>query len=453
MGPIWGSEEYFTMYKIDGKTFLNIQEQVQKNKADIAAYKNLQFTLNNFGITVLGEFLTVEDIPEGTYEYGDAFLIGEEEPYDIYVYTRTDDPDVGEFINLGPLSIVGPAGPAGPQGEQGIQGIQGVQGPAGPTGATGATGAQGPKGETGSQGPAGIQGPQGDPGQSFMIVGEITSASQLPDPSETPRNYAYVLDDGDISTPNQLYYITGDVGDEVWSHATFAGTGTTVSVNGTPVSTWDANTKQDVLVSGTNIKTVNGTSLLGSGDIDTKEIVNISIQSSGTIGSTDLAKITATPHPMLRDTDTGRIYLCTGETNQGYYLNYGTIIGYDTLQSVQITTDTGAMLKTTQNLQWNLTTAGVPNDTLSTVIGFNSVGSVRKQALATVATSGDYTDLINTPTIPSTASDVGALPATMCTLQTTAPTAAITDGGVHIVYLASAPSTRYDGYIYLIRNA
>ena len=408
------------MYTIDGQVFRNIQEQVQKNKADIAAYKNLQFTLNNFGITVMGEVLTEEDIPEYDYQYGDAFLVGEEEPYDLYVYTRTDDPDVGEFINIGPLSVVGPQGPAGPQGEQGIQGIQGIQ---------------------------------GDPGQSFMIVGEITSASQLPDPSETPRNYAYVLDDGDISTPNQLYYITGDVGDEVWSHATFAGTGTTVSVNGTPVSTWDANTKQDVLVSGTNIKTVNGTSLLGSGDIDTKEIISISIQNSGTIGSTDLAKITATPHPMLRDTDTGRIYLCTGETNQGYYLNYGTIIGYDTLQSVQITTDTGAMLKTTQNLQWNLTTAGVPDDTLSTVIGFNSVGSVRKQALATVATSGDYDDLTNKPTIPSTASDVGALPATMCTLQTTAPTAAITDGGVHIVYLASAPSTRYDGYIYLIRNA
>ena len=36
------------------------------------------------------------------------------------------------------------------------------------------------------------------------------------------------------------------------------------------------------------------------------------------------------------------------------------------------------------------------------------------------------------------------------TFQTTAPTAAITDGGIHIVYLSSEPATKYDGYIYLI---
>ena len=36
------------------------------------------------------------------------------------------------------------------------------------------------------------------------------------------------------------------------------------------------------------------------------------------------------------------------------------------------------------------------------------------------------------------------------TFQTTAPTQAITDGGIHIVYLSSEPETKYDGYIYLI---
>ena len=36
------------------------------------------------------------------------------------------------------------------------------------------------------------------------------------------------------------------------------------------------------------------------------------------------------------------------------------------------------------------------------------------------------------------------------TFQTTAPTGAITDGGIHIVYLSSEPATKYDGYIYLI---
>lgn len=39
------------------------------------------------------------------------------------------------------------------------------------------------------------------------------------------------------------------------------------------------------------------------------------------------------------------------------------------------------------------------------------------------------------------------------TYQTSAPTAAITDGGIHIVYLTSEPTTKYNGYIYLIAEA
>ena len=51
----------------------------------------------------------------------------------------------------------------------------------------------------------------------------------------------------------------------------------------------------------------------------------------------------------------------------------------------------------------------------------------------------------------ATTDDVSTkLDATKCTYQTTAPTAAATDGGVHIVYLTSEPSTKYSGYIYLI---
>lgn len=38
------------------------------------------------------------------------------------------------------------------------------------------------------------------------------------------------------------------------------------------------------------------------------------------------------------------------------------------------------------------------------------------------------------------------------TYQTTAPTSAITDGGIHIVYLTSEPTTKYNGYIYLIKE-
>jgi len=44
------------------------------------------------------------------------------------------------------------------------------------------------------------------------------------------------------------------------------------------------------------------------------------------------------------------------------------------------------------------------------------------------------------------------LNAELSTLQLTAPTSAITDGGIHIVYLESEPSNKYDGYIYIIKE-
>jgi hypothetical protein len=39
------------------------------------------------------------------------------------------------------------------------------------------------------------------------------------------------------------------------------------------------------------------------------------------------------------------------------------------------------------------------------------------------------------------------------TYQDTEPTGEIADGGVHIVYLSAEPSTKYNGYIYMIAEA
>ena len=169
---------------IDGKIFRNIQEQVEKNKEDIAAWTNIEFTLNNFGITVLGRVDAEADIPEGTYEYGDAYLVGEEEPYDIYIFTRNGAD--GEFINMGPLTIVGPQGPTGEQGPAGTieigtvtTGAAGSSASVTNTGTSenailnftiprGPTGAQGPQGEQGIQGETGATGAQGPQGRRAL---------------------------------------------------------------------------------------------------------------------------------------------------------------------------------------------------------------------------------------------------------------------------------------------
>ena len=59
------------MIKIDNEIYRNIQEQVQANKDAIEAFSNVEFTLNNFGITVLGKVDYVSDIPESDiFSYG-----------------------------------------------------------------------------------------------------------------------------------------------------------------------------------------------------------------------------------------------------------------------------------------------------------------------------------------------------------------------------------------------
>lgn len=489
------------MFTIDNVTYRNIQEQVQKNKSDIAAFTNIQFTLNNFGITVLGRLDSESDIPAQVYEYGDAYLIGEEEPYDIYIYTRTDVEGEGEFINMGPLSVAGPEGPQGPAGQDGADGAAatiaigsvttGAAGtnvsvtnsgtstaavlnftiPRGAKGDTGATGAQGERGLTGERGPQGIQGIQGDPGQSFIIKSTISNTSQLPSPSTSPRNEAYVYSDGDASTPDRLYFITGNEGEEVWSYCNFASVGTTVSVNGSGVSTWNANTKQDALTTssvsdGTITKVIGfdslGAIVKGNASLGNNVVQYVEIPSSQTqiLDAATIAAITATPQPCLKDTTTGAIYVPTATANSGTILNWYALRDYAMTEEVSFNTTTQRMSRTTWEIQKKFRASETPTESsefmVEYVIGFAGdqlTSAVRKMPIASVARTGSYADLSNRPTIPSSASDVGALPDTMCTYQTTAPTAAIADGGVHIVYLSAEPATKYSGYIYLIDEA
>lgn len=74
---------------------------------------------------------------------GDAYGVGAEAPYDIYIY----DGVTGTWINNGPLQ--GAKGDAGPQGQKGDKGDPGDTGPQGPKGDTGETGPQGPAGADG----------------------------------------------------------------------------------------------------------------------------------------------------------------------------------------------------------------------------------------------------------------------------------------------------------------
>lgn len=236
---------------IDNKTYRNLEEQVLKNKEDIAKHYAVDRVIADWGIKVLGVVPAVEDIPVATYEYGDAFGLSSTSPMQYVVWTRANA-NVGEatdyWLNIGALSLVGPQGPQGPQGNPGptgkrgslwtstsggpnvvganflngdlwlnaangdvyqyiaddqrwslkgnIRGPQGVQGPTGP------------KGEQGIQGPTGPQGPKGDTGSSFKIGGLLESVDNLPTPTEANRSVGYAIKNADGVTYD-LYVVVG----------------------------------------------------------------------------------------------------------------------------------------------------------------------------------------------------------------------------------------------------
>ena len=116
-------------YTIGDKTYRNLQEQVLQNARDINDIKTVNTLLNQFGIKVVGECDTALDLPDpSTYSgnYGDAYAVGTETPYDLYIFTRPfDGEEYPHWFNIGPFPL---EGPEGPQGETGAQGEKGNPG-------------------------------------------------------------------------------------------------------------------------------------------------------------------------------------------------------------------------------------------------------------------------------------------------------------------------------------
>lgn len=233
------------MLTIDNKIYRNLQEQVEANKLSIQAILDEKGVLNQFGIRVIGKVDYVRELPEQDnpvhLEYGDAYAVGTETPYDLFIWTRKMTTTAGDFwFNIGkfpqPSTVPGPQGPQGQPGKDGenskwyvslnvpsftavnndmclnvnngdvytyedgwvkkgnIKGPQGIQGPKG--------------NDSIVPGPQGPKGPKGDPGgnTTWYLLGELTSTSQLPDPTTVRRDAAYLVNVGET---NHLYAIMG----------------------------------------------------------------------------------------------------------------------------------------------------------------------------------------------------------------------------------------------------
>ena len=94
----------------DGITYRNLENQVEY----LTDYLNTEAQLVELGIKVVGTTERREDIPEGQYEYGDAYMIGTSEPYIMWVWTRADRTHPQDYwFEVGPFPMPGPQGPKG----------------------------------------------------------------------------------------------------------------------------------------------------------------------------------------------------------------------------------------------------------------------------------------------------------------------------------------------------
>lgn len=100
---------------------MNIQPSIDLKKVNLQSAVGYLISLhdnevdwNLLGIKVIGH-IDALPIPEGTYEYGDAYMVGTEPPYDMYIYTRPDGTvhTEGYWFPVGKFPMPGPQGPKG----------------------------------------------------------------------------------------------------------------------------------------------------------------------------------------------------------------------------------------------------------------------------------------------------------------------------------------------------
>ena len=151
--------------------------------------------------------------------------------------------------------------------------IQAIKGDRGEKGDTGEPGPQGPKGDKGDTGP---KGDKGDSGASEWgdIGGTLSNQTDLQNALDSKADASNIPTKTSDLT-NDSGYITSET-DPVFNASVAK------NITSTDITNW--NNKQAALVSGTNIKTINNESILGSG--------NINIQ--GGSGSSEWGNITGT---------------------------------------------------------------------------------------------------------------------------------------------------------------
>lgn len=91
---------------------------LQKTVGYLLSLHKAEYEWNLLGIKVVGHVDSLP-IPDGTYEYGDAYTVGTAAPYDMWIYTRADAfHSEAYWFNIGKFPAPGPQGPKGDGLEQ-----------------------------------------------------------------------------------------------------------------------------------------------------------------------------------------------------------------------------------------------------------------------------------------------------------------------------------------------
>lgn len=99
-----------------GYDLLNPLDAIERNKQDIQAFKDANQTIAEFGITVVGILATAAELPVQGENFGDAYLIGTQTPYDMRVWTRDVANNTAKWVDLGAFPLQGPKGDKGDVG-------------------------------------------------------------------------------------------------------------------------------------------------------------------------------------------------------------------------------------------------------------------------------------------------------------------------------------------------
>lgn len=91
---------------------------LQKTVGYLLSLHKAEYEWNLLGIKVVGH-VDALPIPDGTYEYGDAYTVGTAAPYDMWIYTRADEFHAEAYwFPVGKFPMPGPQGPKGDGLEQ-----------------------------------------------------------------------------------------------------------------------------------------------------------------------------------------------------------------------------------------------------------------------------------------------------------------------------------------------